>query len=301
MTVGPTGRRVSIGFKTSPQGVDWTTLDETWAAAGELPIFDTGWINDHLTDLDPVAPGPSFESLTLLGTLVHRVPGKWVGQGVLSNTFRRPAILAKAATVLDHATGGRFILGLGAGWFEGEHEPFGIRLPPPRERIDRLESAVGVLQALFSEAAFAPPGVTRPDPFYPLAGAVNLPRPIHPGGPALVLGGQKPRGIALAARAADGWILPGLNEGDASYTAARRDELLRAMEAIGRDPTGFAIIGQVHVGEGPGWAPAAVASASDLVSAGATQVVLGIRAAMGPDFLRRVAREVAEPLREAFG
>ena len=300
MTVGPAGRRVSIGFKTSPQGVDWTTLDETWAAAGELPVFDSGWLNDHLTDLDEVSPGPSFESLTLLGTLVHRVPGLWVGHGVLSNTFRRPAILAKAATVLDHATGGRFVLGLGAGWFEGEHEPFGIRLPPPRERIDRLESAVGVLQALFSEAAFAPPGVTRPDPFYPLAGATNLPRPIHPGGPALVLGGQKPRGIALAASAAAGWILPGLNAGDADYVAARRDELMRAMEAIGRDPTGFAVIGQVHVADGLDWGPTAVASARGLIRAGATHIVLGIPAATGPDFLRRVAREVAEPLREAF-
>jgi alkanesulfonate monooxygenase SsuD/methylene tetrahydromethanopterin reductase-like flavin-dependent oxidoreductase (luciferase family) len=300
VTVGPPGRRVSIGFKTSPQGVDWTTLDETWAAAGELPVFDTGWLNDHLTDLDEVSPGPSFESLTLLATLVHRVPGRWVGHGVLSNTFRRPVILAKAATVLDHATGGRFILGLGAGWFEGEHEPFGIRLPPPGERIDRLESAVGVLQAMFSEAAFGPPGVTRADPFYPLVGATNLPPPIQPGGPALVLGGQKPRGIALAARAADGWILPGLNAGDATYVAARRDELMRAMEAIGRDPTGFAVIGQVHVGDGPGWGPTAIASARDLVAAGTTHIVLGIRASAGPDFLRRVAGEVGEPLREAF-
>jgi alkanesulfonate monooxygenase SsuD/methylene tetrahydromethanopterin reductase-like flavin-dependent oxidoreductase (luciferase family) len=299
--VGPPGRRVSLGFKTSPQGVDWTTLDETWAAAGELDVFDSGWLNDHLTDLDPVSPGPSLESLTVLAALVHRVPAKWVGHGVLSNTFRHPAILAKAATVLDHATGGRFILGLGAGWFGGEHEPFGIRLPPIGERIDRLESAVGVLQALFSEAAFMPPGVTRPDPFYPLAGATNLPRPIHAGGPALVLGGQKPRGIALAARAADGWILPGVNAGDAAYIAARRDELLRALEAIGRDPSGFAIIGQVHVGAEPGSAPQAVASALDLVGAGATQIVLGIPAAGGPALLRRMAREVAEPLRDRLG
>ena len=53
-----------------------------------------------------------------------------VGHAVLSNTFRHPVLLAKAATVLDHATAGRFVLGLGAGWFEGEHEPFGLDLPP---------------------------------------------------------------------------------------------------------------------------------------------------------------------------
>ena len=80
-----------------------------------------------------------------MAALVHRVPGKWVGHAVLSATFRHPAVLAKAATVLDHATGGRFIVGLGAGWHEGEHGPFGIPMPPMPERFDRFESAVHVL------------------------------------------------------------------------------------------------------------------------------------------------------------
>ena len=92
-------------------------------------------------------PGPSLEAIALLATLVHHVPGLRVGHAVLANTFRHPAVLAKSATVLDHATGGRFVLGLGAGWFEGEHEPFGIDLPPIGERIDRLISAVEVLRA----------------------------------------------------------------------------------------------------------------------------------------------------------
>jgi alkanesulfonate monooxygenase SsuD/methylene tetrahydromethanopterin reductase-like flavin-dependent oxidoreductase (luciferase family) len=138
-----------IAFKTSPQRVDWATLDATWALAGQLGGFDGAWMNDHLTDLDAASPGSSLEAVTLLATLVHHVPGVRVGHAVLSNTFRHPVLLAKAATVLDHATGGggRFVLGLGAGWFEGEHEPFGIPLPPIGERIDRLVSAVEVLQA----------------------------------------------------------------------------------------------------------------------------------------------------------
>src|SRR5262245_15795874 len=164
-------------------------------------------MNDHLTDMDPSAPGPSMEGLTLIATLAHRIPGLRIGHGVLSNTFRHPAVLAKAATVLDHATGGRFVLGLGAGWFENEHVPFGIPLPPIGERIDRLISAVEVLHLLFSPQASSPEGVTRPDPFYPLDGATNLPGPLTPGGPPIVLGGQRPRGIRLAARRANGWIL----------------------------------------------------------------------------------------------
>ncbi|GAC1663532.1 MAG: hypothetical protein NVS9B8_02710 [Candidatus Limnocylindrales bacterium] len=143
---------VRIGFKTSPQDVDWATIDATWARAGELASdrgggFDSGWLNDHLTNLDAAAPGRSLEALTLLATLVHYVPGMTVGHAVLSNTFRHPVLVAKAAVVLDHATSGHFVLGLGAGWFDGEHQPFGIELAPIGPRIDRLVAAVETLRA----------------------------------------------------------------------------------------------------------------------------------------------------------
>ena len=151
---------IRISFKTSPQRVDWATLDATWRLAGEQGGWDGAWINDHLTDMDPALPGPSLEAIALLATLVHHVPGVRVGHAVLSNTFRHPVVLAKSATVLDHATGGRFVLGLGAGWFENEHGPFGIGLPPIGERIDRLISSVEVLQLLFSPEAASPPGVS---------------------------------------------------------------------------------------------------------------------------------------------
>ena len=191
-TVTPvTARHVPLGIKTSPQAVDWSTLDAAWARIGEHEVFESVWMNDHLTDVSHERHGASFEALTAMAALVHRVPGKWVGHAVLSATFRHPVVLAKAATVMDHATGGRFILGLGAGWHEGEHLPFGIPMPPMPERFDRFESAVHVLRALWSEAAAAPPGVTRPDPFYPLSDATNEPPPLTPGGPPIWLGGPE--------------------------------------------------------------------------------------------------------------
>jgi alkanesulfonate monooxygenase SsuD/methylene tetrahydromethanopterin reductase-like flavin-dependent oxidoreductase (luciferase family) len=295
---------VRIGFKTSPQDVDWATVEAIWRRAGELGGepgggFDSGWLNDHLTNMDPDRPGASLESLTLLATLVHHVPGLTVGHAVLSNTFRHPVLLAKAATVLDHATGGRFVLGLGGGWFEAEHGPFGIALPPIGERIDRLVSAVGVLEALFSRDAAAPPGVTRPDPFYPLAGATNLPPPRTPGGPPLYLGGQKPRGIALAARSAAGWLQPGTEAGDAVYVRAKRDELFRAMDAIGRDPSGFDVVGQVHPGDTAASRAAGLAAARAMIGEGATHIVLGVPPRTGPAGLDAIARECLMPLREA--
>jgi alkanesulfonate monooxygenase SsuD/methylene tetrahydromethanopterin reductase-like flavin-dependent oxidoreductase (luciferase family) len=295
---------IRIGFKTSPQDVDWATIDATWRRAGELPGepsggFDSGWLNDHLTNMDPDSPGPSLEALTLLATLVHHVPGLMVGHAVLSNTFREPVLLAKAAVVLDHATEGRFVLGLGAGWFEGEHEPFGLELPPIGRRIDRLVSAVDTLRALWSAEAAVPPGVIRADPFYPLAGAVNAPAPRTPGGPPIYLGGQGPRGIRLAARVAAGWLQPGVNAGDATYLREKRDLLLAALEAEGRDPAALEIAGQVMTGRTAASRAEALAAACRLVDAGATHVVLGMPAALGPTGLDEVVAEVLVPLREA--
>ena len=89
--------------------------------------------------------------MTALAALAHHVPGKTVGQTVLAATFRHPAMLAKEALTLDHVTGGRYILGLGAGWHVGEHESFGIDLPPLRERFDRSRRRSGCIEALFSD------------------------------------------------------------------------------------------------------------------------------------------------------
>src|SRR5215211_6901176 len=215
-------------------GADWRTLDAIWTAAGSLDVFSAGWMSDHLTDASLDRGGGALESLTTAASLAHRVPGKWIGIAVLANTFRHPAVVAKSASVIDNATGGRFILGLGAGWHEGEHETFGIPLPPMEERFARYESAVATLAALFSREARTPPGVTRDDAFYPLRGATLEPPPTRDRGPALWLGGQRRRGIALAARFAEGWIMPGNRAGDVDYFTDRREALLRALGEAGR-------------------------------------------------------------------
>ena len=264
-------------------------------------MFDSGWMNDHITDPTLERGGSSWEALTALTALVHHVPGLTVGHGVLSNTFRHPVILAKAATALDHATGGRFILGLGAGWHEGEHVPFGIPLPPIRERFDRFESAFHTIKALFSDAATAEAGVTRPDPFYPLDGATNLPPPLTGGGPPMWLGGQKRRGLALVARHGDGWMLPALPVFDIDYFNEKRDRILAEMAAAERDPTGFAFAAQVATGTTSESRRDALEAGRSFAGAGATHVILGMPARLGPDGLTAVAREVAEPLREAIG
>jgi len=293
-----------LGFRiaaTSSAGLDWQTLDSIWAEAGGLDVFSAGWMSDHLSDASQDIRGPAFESLTTAAALAHRVPGKWIGIAVLSNTFRHPAVVAKAATVLDNATGGRFIMGIGAGWHEGEHQAFGIPLPPIAERFERYEHAVETIHALFSDAALSGDGVTRPDPFYPLDRATLDPPPIRRGGPALWLGGQRRRGIALAARLADGWIMPGNVPGNLAYFRDRRDALLRALEAEGRDPAGFDFAGQIVIGGDRQGRREAKELALQFVAAGATHLTLGIGVRDGAAGLAAVAREVAEPVIEAAG
>ncbi len=293
-----------LGFRiaaSASAGVDWTRLDETWALAGELGTFHAGWLSDHLSDAARERGGPALEALTAAAALAHRVPGMWIGIAVLANTFRHPSLVAKAATVIDNATGGRFILGMGAGWHEGEHEAFGIPLPPIVERFDRFESGVATVATLLSDAARTPPGINRDDPYYPLRGATNEPPPVRPGGPPIWLGGQRRRGIALAVRYADGWPMPGNRPGDVAYFAEKRDEIRRALEAAGRDPDAFTFAAQLSCGTTVPERRAARATATAFVRAGAGHVILGLPAIAAPDGLVAVAREVAEPLAEAAG
>jgi alkanesulfonate monooxygenase SsuD/methylene tetrahydromethanopterin reductase-like flavin-dependent oxidoreductase (luciferase family) len=298
-------RRVEIGIKTSPQGVDWPTLESAWARIGEHAVFESVWMNDHLTDIGRDRAGPSLEAFTAMAALAHHVPGKWLGHAVLSATFRHPSVLAKSATVMDHITGGRFILGLGAGWFDPEHTPFGIGFPPMPERFDRFESAVHTLRAMFSTEATTDAGVTRADPFFPLFGATNDPPPLTPGGPPIWLGGQKKRGIALAAAAADGWLLPAVtpdkNPTDMTYFADRRDAILVALEAVGRDPATFSMAAQVPAGTTAESRREGLEAAKEAVRLGATHLIIGMPPRLGAAGVDDLAREMAEPLRDAIG
>ncbi|MDQ3554023.1 MAG: LLM class flavin-dependent oxidoreductase [Chloroflexota bacterium] len=287
-----------IGFRTSPQKVDWATLESAWAEAGQHDVFDSGWLNDHLTDPGRDTGGPSLEAITTLAALAHLVPGKQVGHTVLAATFRHPAVLAKQAVTMDHVTGGRFILGLGAGWHVGEHESFGIALPPIGERMSRLEAQVRVLKALFSDAAHVAPGVTLEAEPYRLDGAVIEPAPVRSGGPPLWLGAQKPRGMRLTARLADGWNYAANLSGSVDAFRERHDALRRICDEVGRDLAELTISVQLIVPDDAGQRQRALAAAKGYAQAGAQVIMLTIPAASGAAGIRRLATDVAVPLRD---
>lgn len=290
-----------LGFRTSPQNTDWASLEAAWGEAGRHDVFDSGWLNDHLTDPNRDRGGPSFETMTTLAALAHLVPGKTVGQTVLAATFRHPALLAKEAMTLDHLTGGRYMLALGAGWHVFEHASFGIDLPPLGERFDRFEAAIRILRALFSDAARVEPGVSLDAPPFHLEGALMEPGPVRPGGPPIWLGGQGPRGLRLAATYADGWNYASNLDGTVPGFRERRDRLLTACDVVGRDPAELTVSVQIVIPDDASGRRQATERAIEYGHAGASEILLTTPARNGAEGIRRLATEVAAPLRDAFG
>jgi alkanesulfonate monooxygenase SsuD/methylene tetrahydromethanopterin reductase-like flavin-dependent oxidoreductase (luciferase family) len=290
-----------VGFRTSPQNVTWAQLEDAWEEAGRHDVFDSAWMNDHLGLPGHDRGGSSFEPLTALAALAHLVPGKWVGQTVLSATFRHPAILARSALTLDHITRGRYVLGIGAGWHEWEHSAFGIELPPIGERLTRLEAQVQVIRALFSGEAQAEPGVMLEAPPYRLDGATQEPAPVRRGGPLIWLGGQGPRGLRMAARIADGWNYASNLDGTLEGFIERRDIILRECDATGRDPAELELSVQVIIPPDGEPRRAAREAAIAYGRAGAVHILLTTLGSEGAAGIRRLATEVAEPIRDAFG
>jgi probable F420-dependent oxidoreductase len=157
-------------------------------------VEDLGWstltIADHFDDA--LAPIPALTAAADATTTLR------VGTMVLANDFRHPVVVAKEAATLDVLTGGRFDLGIGAGWMTADYRSSGIPLDPAGARVDRLAEAVAVLKGLWSDGPF-----TFDGEHYRIHGLDGRPQPLTSGGPRLVIGGGGPRVLRLAGREAD--------------------------------------------------------------------------------------------------
>jgi alkanesulfonate monooxygenase SsuD/methylene tetrahydromethanopterin reductase-like flavin-dependent oxidoreductase (luciferase family) len=141
---------------------------------------------------------PVVEGWTILAMAAAMTRKATVGTFVINVMNRHPAVLARMASTLQIASGGRLILGMGIGGAPREHAAYGIDFPEPSERVARLEEAVAVIRALWTGGP-----VTRGSPYFPLRDAMALPIPTP--APPIVIGGETPAGARLAGRIGDGW------------------------------------------------------------------------------------------------
>jgi alkanesulfonate monooxygenase SsuD/methylene tetrahydromethanopterin reductase-like flavin-dependent oxidoreductase (luciferase family) len=161
--------------------------------------FDTAWVVDHFMAADN-EDTPYFEAWTLIVALGVQTERLRFGVLVSGNTYRNPGLLAKMAVTLDHATGGRVELGIGAGWWEREHRAYSFPFPSTADRIAMLEEAIQIIDRLQRERR-----VTFRGRFYQFEDAPFEPKPIQQPRIPLIVGAFKPRMLRLAARYADIW------------------------------------------------------------------------------------------------
>lgn len=213
----------------------WASLGQPWAdiVDGVRHAEATGWdgvyVADHFMG-DAGGPWPvetpMLEATAALAALAGRTERVRLAPLVFGITYRHPAVLAKWAATVDHVSGGRFTLGVGAGWQENEHQQYGIPLGTPGERLARFEEALRVLRGLLRE-----PTTTVEGEHYAVRDAVAEPKPVQSPMPILV-GGKGDRMLRLVARYADEWNMWSSPE----QMAERAAVVDAACEAEGRDP-----------------------------------------------------------------
>lgn len=205
------------------------------ASAADESGFHSLWVMDHFFQLPPLGgpDQPMLEAYTLLGALAARTQHVQLGTLVTGVTYRNPAILAKIITTLDIISGGRAILGIGAAWYDVEHKALGVDYPSDKERLDRLEEAVQICRAMFQED-----GASFTGSHYRIENARNLPRPVQPGGPRIMIGGGgEKRTLKLVATYADECNITGSVEN----VRHKIEVLHRHCADAGRDPAEVAI------------------------------------------------------------
>jgi probable F420-dependent oxidoreductase len=232
---------VRVSVQLQPQHSDWASMRSAWLQAEELGvdcIFD--W--DHFYPLNGEPDGPHFEGLTTLAAMAEATERVELGALVICNSYRNPEYLADAHRTLDHISGGRAILGIGAGWFQRDYDEYGYEFGTVGTRIDALEAALPRIEARLSK--------------------LNPP-PVRERLPLLIGGGGVKRTLKLVARHAQIWHAFGSVD-----VFREKDAILREhCVAEGRDP------GEIE----RSWAVGAMGGdADELREAGVQHLIVGV-------------------------
>ncbi|HZR81698.1 MAG TPA: LLM class F420-dependent oxidoreductase [Candidatus Binatia bacterium] len=217
---------VRFGIQTGQQGIAWSEMLDLWQRADAWG-YDTLWNFDHFLPIFTDPKGPCLEGWVTLSALGQATKRARIGHLVNGNTYRNPCILAKMAATLDHVTGGRLNLGIGAGWFEQEHRAFGIDFKTIPGRLRALDEACEILKGMFRGEPFSFEGK-----HYKVQEAIGNPRPVQSPHPPIMIGGVGEKVLLrIVAKHADMWNA----SGPAEKMQHLIDVIRRHGDAVGRD------------------------------------------------------------------
>ena len=230
----------------------WPLLRDACLEA-ELAGWDSVWIDDHLMADEGDAADPKLEGWATLSALAVTTTRVRLGLLVAANTFRNPGLTAKLTTTVDHLSNGRVVLGIGGGWFEREHDAFGIDFGAGfGERLDRLDESVGLIRRLLDGERFSHDGQS-----YSMRDALCEPRPVQPRLPILIGGSGPTKTLRTTARYADLWNGYGPPERIEATSATLRQRCVEAgrpYESIERTVTIDAVVRHTRAAADAAWA-----------------------------------------------
>ncbi len=218
----------------------WPSPQRPWSEVRDIVLhcdrsgWDGAYFADHFMPDDPEArpaDGPMLECWSVLSALAAETKKLRLGSLVSGNLYRHPAVVANAAATIDHISGGRFVLGLGAGWQVNEHAAYGITLLGTKDRLDRLEESCAIIGSLLRN-----PRTTYVGAHFQLTDAPCEPKPLQDHLPLLVGGSGEKRTMRIAAAYADEWNAWGTADDFRRRTQVLEDHC----QDVGRDPRAIA-------------------------------------------------------------
>jgi F420-dependent oxidoreductase-like protein len=287
-------------------GLQKVSTDELRMFWQHIESLGFGWISiwDHFYAADMTGDAECLEAVSMHAALACSTTKVRCGSLVYSVGYRHPAVLANAIATIDHLSGGRTDVGLGAGWSQMEYDAYGIPFPPVGTRMAQLEEGIQVLRGLLHDDVSSFDGK-----WFQLHDARNEPRPVQAKLPIWVGGGGEKRTLRIAARYADGWNVPFISPEE---FARKRGVLHQHCDDVGRDPAeirctvnvGMAFTEEsitqqfgrikdvVRPGVLFGSEEQILDRAGQYVDAGAEQINIAVRTPFDPDALERFAKAV---------
>jgi len=283
--------KLRFGIKTAQQFTTYENILRVWTEADSIPSIEHAWAFDHFIPLGPDPTGPQLEGWTLLGALAARTQRLRLGLMVTGNIYRHPAVLANMATTVDIISQGRLDFGIGAGWNELECSMYGIEFYTTGERIRRLGEACEVIKLLWTQTVANFDGK-----YYHLKDARCEPKPVQKPYPPFVIGGSGEQlTLRIVAQYASVWNFVG---GDIETFRHKNEVLDGHCAAIGRDsrtiersiqwPINYNNMDEVRDSIRP------------YIEAGASHIILNLRAPYPESIVHTLAEEIVAPLQAEF-